>query len=106
MKFSIRDKANAAGPSPGEHVPPAQHEVGAGDGNRTHISSLEGWSSAIELHPHSAHQLDALLLPFLCRSFDAGRDSEALVEGVSVPPHQLPSNAVKLPADFLAATVT
>ena len=25
---------------------------GAGDGNRTHASSLEGWSSTIELHPH------------------------------------------------------
>ena len=24
---------------------------GAGDGNRTHVASLEGWSSAIELHP-------------------------------------------------------
>ena len=26
----------------------------AGDGNRTHVSSLEGWCSTIELHPHSA----------------------------------------------------
>ena len=25
---------------------------GAGDGNRTHTTSLEGWDSAIELHPH------------------------------------------------------
>ena len=24
----------------------------AGDGNRTHVSSLEGWCSTIELHPH------------------------------------------------------
>ena len=24
----------------------------AGDGNRTHVISLEGWSSTIELHPH------------------------------------------------------
>ena len=32
---------------------------GAGDGNRTHAASLEGWNSTIELHPHntSAHQL-------------------------------------------------
>lgn len=29
-------------------IPPAQ----AGDGNRTHVSSLEGWCSTIELHPH------------------------------------------------------
>ena len=25
--------------------------AGAGDGNRTHVTSLEGWSSTIELHP-------------------------------------------------------
>ena len=24
---------------------------GAGDGNRTHVTSLEGWGSTIELHP-------------------------------------------------------
>ena len=27
-------------------------DIGAGDGNRTHVISLEGWSSTIELHPH------------------------------------------------------
>ena len=26
--------------------------IGAGDGNRTHTTSLEGWDSTIELHPH------------------------------------------------------
>ena len=26
--------------------------LGAGDGNRTHTTSLEGWGSTIELHPH------------------------------------------------------
>ena len=26
---------------------------GAGDGNRTHATSLEGWNSTIELHPHT-----------------------------------------------------
>ena len=31
----------------------AVRAAGAGDGNRTHIASLEGWSSTIELHPHS-----------------------------------------------------
>ena len=25
--------------------------IGAGDGNRTRVSSLEGWCSTIELHP-------------------------------------------------------
>ena len=28
--------------------------IKAGDGNRTHVSSLEGWCSTIELHPQSA----------------------------------------------------
>ena len=28
----------------------------AGDGNRTHVSSLEGWCSTIELHPHFSMQ--------------------------------------------------
>ena len=27
------------------------HKSKAGDGNRTHVSSLEGWCSTIELHP-------------------------------------------------------
>ena len=31
--------------------------AGAGDGNRTHTTSLEGWDSTIELHP----QTDATL---------------------------------------------
>ena len=26
---------------------------GAGDGNRTHVTSLEGWNSTIELHPQA-----------------------------------------------------
>ena len=29
-----------------------EFSVQAGDGNRTHVSSLEGWCSTIELHPH------------------------------------------------------
>src|SRR5947209_3034984 len=30
---------------------PPLNGVGAGDGNRTHVASLEGWCSTIELHP-------------------------------------------------------
>src|SRR5688572_23149932 len=30
-------------------------DFGAGDGNRTRIASLEGWSSTIELHPPIRH---------------------------------------------------
>ena len=29
---------------------------GAGDGNRTHAASLEGWNSTIELHPHKSQR--------------------------------------------------
>ena len=32
----------------------------AGDGNRTHVSSLEGWCSTIELHPHNSHRGDRI----------------------------------------------
>src|SRR6266566_4507078 len=40
--------------------------IGAGDGNRTHVASLEGWCSTIELHPPGTR---ALRQPPL-RSFD------------------------------------
>ena len=30
----------------------------AGDGNRTHVSSLEGWCSTIELHPHKMYEIE------------------------------------------------
>ena len=36
-----------------------QRTFGAGDGNRTHATSLEGWDSTIELHP----QVLTLLTP-------------------------------------------
>ena len=29
-----------------------RHVFGAGDGSRTHLTSLEGWNSTDELHPH------------------------------------------------------
>ena len=32
--------------------PRRKQKNGAGDGNRTHVTSLEGWNSTIELHPH------------------------------------------------------
>ena len=39
------------------HKRQISHEIclffGAGDGNRTRVASLEGWSSAIELHPQN-----------------------------------------------------
>ena len=34
------------------HTLSLPRNVGAGDGNRTHAASLEGWNSTIELHPH------------------------------------------------------
>ena len=35
----------------------------AGDGNRTHVSSLEGWCSTIELHPQVSGWQDSNLRP-------------------------------------------
>ena len=37
---------------------------GAGDGNRTHTTSLEGWDSAIELHPQAVISLNILSQPY------------------------------------------
>ena len=33
-------------------LPEQRQKNRAGDENRTHVSSLEGWCSTIELHPH------------------------------------------------------
>jgi hypothetical protein len=35
-------------------------KIGAGDGNRTHAISLEGWSSTIELHPQRSYRDDTI----------------------------------------------
>ena len=74
-------------PTPRGFVPPTSHKktalkgccfIGAGDGNRTHVISLEGWSSTIELHPHhlrdrSIYIFYPLVKPFyiLCAKFIA-----------------------------------
>ena len=38
--------------------PAAKQGLRAGDGNRTHVASLEGWNSTIELHPHKNGAVD------------------------------------------------
>ena len=38
-----------------QHLIPIPPFSGAGDGNRTHATSLEGWDSTIELHPHKSY---------------------------------------------------
>ena len=48
-----------------------QTNYGAGDGNLTHVISLEGWSSTIELHPH----LTLYYIPYLFTSWWRGEDS-------------------------------
>src|SRR5262249_17923689 len=53
---------------------PLGAEPGAGDGNRTHVASLEGWSSTIELHP-----LKLTLRPF------ASEDRHGLPDRGSIP---------------------
>src|SRR5699024_5186646 len=51
---------------------PTPWRAGAGDGNRTRTTSLEGWGSTIELHPHA----DPDPLPgtsiYCCRSAGSG----------------------------------
>src|SRR6476469_4699866 len=58
--------------------------AGAGDGNRTHVASLEGWSSTIELHPpviRSARQANRGT-PYRSQGPLGSWRREALVEGV------------------------
>ena len=43
--------------------------VGAGDGNRTHVTSLEGWNSTIELHPHLTTLIILLQLALFVKMF-------------------------------------
>jgi hypothetical protein len=38
-------------------------KYGAGDGNRTHVASLEGWSFTIKLHPQIRFMNDAKKTP-------------------------------------------
>ena len=45
--------------------------AGAGDGNRTHTTSLEGWDSAIELHPHFATAIIIAQRPFSVNKISA-----------------------------------
>ena len=51
--------------------------IGAGEGNRTLATSLEGWGSTTELHPH-------------IKQINGGRDwirtSESLANGFTVRP--------------------
>ena len=50
---------------------PLDYEVSvrAGDGNRTHISSLEGWCSTTELHLHLFHnsKVNFTQQPYCCQ---------------------------------------
>ena len=42
--------------------------IGADDGNRTHVTSLEGWCSTIELHPQSSSVFSRLnIVTYLLR---------------------------------------
>ena len=83
--------------------PPRQYQLltnGAGDGNRTHVISLEGWSSTIELHPHNAKwswreelnpqpaDYKSAALPIELHQLENGaseRNRKPLTRGFSVP---------------------
>jgi hypothetical protein len=51
LKESVVGRVIPRAPSAETPVLPNDLWFGAGDGNRTHVASLEGWSSTIELHP-------------------------------------------------------
>ena len=58
------------------HISPTANRNGAGDGNRTHVASLEGWNSTIELHPQGPRgimQLQATVLYYqICAPLSTG----------------------------------
>ena len=67
---------------------PAFH-FGAGDGNRTHVTSLEGWGSTIELHPPKDRSLCDIKT--LCNTVGSGgekriRTSEGGANGFTIHP--------------------
>ena len=43
--------------------------IGAGDGNRTHAASLEGWNSTIELHPQVKYKYNDIIIVVFCQPF-------------------------------------
>ena len=47
-----------------------KEKTGAGDGNRTHTTSLEGWDSTIELHPQATVIIIAEKLTFVNTFFE------------------------------------
>lgn len=52
LKSDRRGSNPRSRPWQGRALPTTPLSHKAGDGNRTHVSSLEGWCSTIELHPH------------------------------------------------------
>ena len=59
---------------------------GAGEGNRTPTTSLEGWGSTIELHPPVAHVFQPCSTGALASSSTANRPETRLVEGAGFEP--------------------
>ena len=74
-------------------------EAGAGDGNRTHVDSLEGWNSTIELHPHISNG-----------EWSGRRDSDSRPppwQGGALPTELLPRNVdQQIGADEETRTLT
>ena len=56
----------------------------AGDGNRTHVSSLEGWCSTIELHPHEIYEIEYCLAETVVSALMPSSGIEPETRGFSV----------------------
>ena len=73
--------------------------VGAGDGNRTHTTSLEGWDSAIELHPHFATAIIiAYAPPPVNKKSNIQRDISRGISLPSGPPRESLAQFLYFPA--------
>ena len=51
------------------HLSYKRRECGAGDGSRTHATSLEGWGSTAELHPRTTEHILSLFRWFVNNKF-------------------------------------
>src|SRR5215467_9301256 len=89
LKLRLRHRLENSIRKKNDRISTRRRPLGAGDGNRTHVASLEGWSSTIELHPlRAATEAGAAPSspPLPCARPQMTPGSGGLVEGVGFEP--------------------
>ena len=72
----------------------------AGDGNRTHISSLEGWCSTTELHPHMTNSVFNCSLEIGVTGFEPATSWSQTRRSSQADPHPVLEAFPKRKTDF------